>query len=66
MISEDSIICTVHQMLIRVIKSGMMRWAGHVAHREIHEKLHTENGKGIDHLGDLNVCGKIKVVPMLN
>jgi hypothetical protein len=53
----------------RLIKSRRVTWARHVARREIWE-VHTtflsENLKGRDHFGDLNVDGNLILKWMLN
>jgi hypothetical protein len=58
-ITRSSIIYTLSN-IIRVIKSGRRRWAGHVAYMgdiQMYTKLYSLNLKGRDNLGDLGVDG---------
>jgi hypothetical protein len=48
--------------ITRIMKSGRIRWAGHVAHigrRRIHAELWLESHKEIDQQDDLGVGGRI-------
>jgi hypothetical protein len=56
---ELCILCTLPN-IIRVIKSRMRRWAGHVWEElEMHTVFWLENLKGRDHLEDICINGKI-------
>jgi hypothetical protein len=61
-INESPIICTVHQIIIRVVKSKRMRWAGHVARmgdlRSAYNILF-EKPEGREHSEHLGVGGRI-------
>jgi hypothetical protein len=62
------IICTLHQILSRVIKSRRIIWAGHVARMEVMRstyKILVGKPKGKIHLRDLGVDGRIMLKRVL-
>ena len=61
-IMRSLIICTAHPNIVRVIKSRIVRWAGHVARMGEMGGLYRVWGGNLrdrDHLGDLSVDGRI-------
>jgi len=52
-------ICSSKQNILRVIKSGRMRWVGHVARVGERRSVYRGKLREIDHLEDPDIGGRI-------